>query len=120
MKPVTGLSVARIIIGLVAILRPGSITAMFRLDRAEDPASEYITRMFGAREVALGAVTLAAPEQAYRRTVALGIAVDATDVAAGALIARSGRADAITSAALIAPGVSAVAAGLYGLIIGRR
>ena len=47
-------------------------------------------RMFGSREIALGAITLAASGEARPRLVQLGIAVDGADAFTGIVSAASG------------------------------
>ena len=49
-------------------------------------------RMFGSREIALGVITLAAPDgEARRRLVQVGVAVDAADAFTGIACRGLGR-----------------------------
>lgn len=114
MNPVTGLALGRIAIGATALAAPALATRLFRLDAASNPQLPYLLRMFGSREVALGAVTLLAPPAARRTVVAAGVAVDLADAAAGVTAARDGLVSRPTGAFLTAPALAAVAAGLAG------
>ena len=50
-----------------------------------NPQVPYVTRLFGSREIALGAATLLARGKAQRGLVLAGILVDAADAATGDL-----------------------------------
>lgn len=115
MNPVTGLSLARVAIGAVAVASPDLAGKLFRLDPVGNPQLPYLSRMFGAREIAIGALTLAASGSARRNLVLTGILVDASDAVAGYLAGRDGLVDQPTSAMLTAPAIGAVAAGVAGL-----
>ena len=114
MDPVTGLSLGRIAIGAAALASPTFSSRMFRLDGRSNPQLAYMVRMFGSREVALGALTLMARGSARRSFVSAGIAVDLADAVAGVLAARDGSVSKATGAFLAAPAVAAVAAGVAG------
>lgn len=114
MNPVTGLALGRLAIGAAALASPAVATRLFRLDAAANPQLPYLLRMFGSREVALGAVTLLAPPAARRTVVAAGIAVDLADAAAGVMAARDGIVTKPTGAFLTAPAIAAAAAGVAG------
>lgn len=115
MNPVTGLSWGRIVIGAVALASPPVAGRLFRLDTAGNPQLPYLSRMFGSREIVLGAATLLARGATRRNLVAAGIAVDAADAVAGVLAARDGSVSKSTGGFLTAPAVAAVAAGVGGL-----
>jgi len=59
MDPITGLAAGRIAVGLVSFISPALAAKLFLLDAKANPAHPYMTRMFGSREIALGALTLA-------------------------------------------------------------
>ena len=120
MNPVTGLALGRIAIGIVSLLSPGLAAALFRLDRANNPQLPYLSRMFGSREIALGALTLASSGATQRNMVLGGIAVDAADAASGFLAGRDGLVSKPTSAFLTLPALGAVAAGVVGILAARR
>jgi hypothetical protein len=115
MNPATGLSVGRIAIGVVALASPPIAGKLFRLDSVGNPQLPDLSRMFGSREIALGAATLVASGAARRNLVVAGIAVDAADAVSGFLAARDGLVDKPTGAFLTAPALAAVAAGVAGL-----
>src|SRR3546814_18557537 len=83
MNPVTGLNIGRLVLGVLALLSPRLLGSATRLDTANQPQLGYLARMFGSREIALGAVTLVSSGAARRNPVAIGVAVDAADVVAG-------------------------------------
>lgn len=119
MDPVTGLSLGRIAIGVGALVAPGPTAKAFGLDPAGNPQLGYFGRMFGAREVALGAVTLASKGALRRNLTLVGIAVDGSDVATGALELSARTVPKLTGGVLIGAAVGAVGAGIAGLALGR-
>lgn len=115
MHPVTGLSLGRIAIGATALAAPDLAAKLFRLDPVANPQLPYMTRMFGSREVALGAVTLVSRGGARRALTTVGIAVDAADAYAGLDAGATRAVSQSTSRMLVAPAALAVVAGLVGL-----
>ena len=83
MEPITGLAYGRIAIGALSLLSPSLTARLFLLDPKTNPQLSYMGRMFGSREIALGAITLASSGEARRRLVQLGIAVDGADAYTG-------------------------------------
>lgn len=119
MNPVTGLALGRVAIGLTALASPSMAAKLFRLDAAGNPQLPYMSRMFGSREVALGAITLMAKGKARRKLVALGIAVDGADAFAGIDAMRSGSVSQSVGVGLTVPAIGAVLAGAVGLVTER-
>lgn len=115
MNPALGLAAARVLIGGVAVASPDLGTKLFRLDPAANPQLPYMARLFGSREIALGAATLLARGTTRRNLVLAGIAVDAADAAAAYLAGESRSVDRTTMVALAAPAAAAVLAGISGL-----
>lgn len=115
MNPALGLAAARLVIGGVALAAPDLGTRLFRLDSAANAQLPYMTRMFGSREIALGAATLLARGSVRRNLVIAGIGVDLADTAAAYLAGESGSVDRQTMVALAAPAAAAALAGLAGL-----
>lgn len=115
MNPVTGLSLGRIVIGILCIFSPPLGAKLFRLDEPANPQLPYLARMFGSREIALGALTLGATGAARRNLVLVGIAVDGADAVAGHLAGREGYVTRTTGTFLTLPALAAVAAGVVGL-----
>ncbi|UMG92452.1 DUF4267 domain-containing protein [Nocardioides sp. TF02-7] len=85
MDPVTGLSLGRIAIGVGSIVAPARTSRLFGLHPAANPQLPYFARMFGVREIAIGALTLMAKGDVRRTLVTAGVAVDAGDAATGAM-----------------------------------
>jgi hypothetical protein len=119
MNPVNGLALGRIAIGATALASPSLAGKLFRLDVAANPQLPYMSRLFGSREVALGALTLFARGSARRRLVALGIAIDGADGFAGFDAMRSGSVSQSVGIGLTVPALGAVVAGAIGLATER-
>lgn len=120
MDPVTGLSLGRIAIGTVSLLSPTLAARLFLLDVGSNPQLGFMTRLFGAREVALGAVTLAASGSTRRNLVIAGIAVDGADAATGMVSARDGEVGKVAGGGLAAIALGAVGAGIAALVLSRK
>jgi hypothetical protein len=115
---VAGLSLARTALGVGALLAPGPTLKALTLDPARNPQLPYLSRVAGARDIALGVATLLASSRSSgtgrRFMVAAGIAVDLSDaVAAGVSFRELGRGRA---AYLALPAVAAVGVGLAALV----
>jgi hypothetical protein len=119
MNPVNGLALGRIAIGLTALASPDLAGKLFRLDVARNPQLPYMSRLFGSREVALGALTLIAKGKARRRLVALGMAVDGADAFAGYDAMRTGSVPQSVGVFLTGPALGAVLTGAVGLVTER-
>jgi hypothetical protein len=115
MNPVTGLSLGRIVVGAVALADPRLGGRLLNLDTQANPQLPYVTRLFGSREVALGAATLVARGSTRRNLVLLGTLVDAADAGTGYLGIQDGSVPRQAAAPFIAVASGAVLAGLLGL-----
>jgi hypothetical protein len=113
------LAIGRLAIGTVALLLPKLTARLFLLNAGRNPQLPYMTRLFAAREIALGAVSLAAPEDARTQLLGVGIAVDGSDAVAGLAAARSGIVSKPAGAMLTVAALGAVVAGAAA-IAGRR
>jgi len=80
-KAVTAIAAGRVGIGAAAYLAPNLSGRLFGLDPDGNPQASYLGRLFGARDVALGAGALRSP----RKQKDAWVACDVADVAAGAL-----------------------------------
>lgn len=120
MNPVTGLSLGRIVIGLLAFANPPLAGKLFGLDVANNPQLPYLSRMFGTREIAIGTLTLVSRGSARRNLVLIGIAVDAGDAASGYLGIKEGSVPKVTGGMLIGPAIGAVLSGILGLRTGKK
>lgn len=115
MDPVTGLALGRVAVGVTSLARPDLAARVLRLDPAADVQVSYIARLFGAREVALGLLTVTARGRARRDLVVAGVAVDAGDAITSVVGARQGAVPRLGAAALLVPALGAVATGLRHL-----
>jgi hypothetical protein len=115
MDPITGLAFGRIAVGAVSLVSPSLAARLFLLDPVANPQLAPVTRMFGSREVALGAITLASSGAARRSLIQIGIAVDAADAATGIAAAASGATRKRAGLVLAAVAAGAVASGAVAL-----
>jgi hypothetical protein len=120
MDPVKGLSLGRIVVGLVSFFAPDLAARALLLSPKNNPQLPYMFRLFGAREVALGAATLMASGPSRTQLVAAGIAVDAADAATGVISASRSEVGKVTGYGFTAVAVGAVGAGVAALLLGRR
>ena len=84
-KAATAIAAGRVVVGAAAYLAPNLSGRLFGLDPDNNPQASYIGRLFGARDVALGAGVLRSPRKQKDAWVAAGMACDVADVGAGAL-----------------------------------
>jgi hypothetical protein len=118
-NPVTGLSLGRIVVGVVSFARPSLAAGAFGLDIEANPQGPVLSRLFGSREVVIGTATLLARGRTRRNLVLAGIGIDLADAATGVLGIQERNVSARTGAMLIVPALGAVASGLAGLRGGR-
>jgi hypothetical protein len=107
----TVMAFGRLAIGAVALLFPSLAARLFMLDVRSNPQLPYMTRLFAVRELAVGAVSLKAPENARTSMVGLGMAVDGADAIAGLAATRSGAVSKPAGVLLTGAALAAVAAG---------
>ncbi|TQK71031.1 MULTISPECIES: hypothetical protein [unclassified Nocardioides] len=119
LDPVTGLSLGRIAIGVGALAAPSTTARVLGLDPAANPQLDYMGRMFGAREIALGAVTLVSRGALRRNLTAVGIAVDGADLANGVIELGQKNVSKLASGMLIGAAAGAVGSGVLALVRGR-
>ena len=112
MDNATSLSLARIGFGSAAWAMPRLGLKAALLD-ASHPQAPLLVRLFGARDLALGAVTLLAEHRPMLLKV--GIAVDASDAVAGLIAWRTGAVGPVAGLALAGAAVAAVATGAAAL-----
>ena len=84
-KAVMAIAAGRVAIGASAYLAPNLSGRLFGLDPDGNPQASYLGRLFGARDVALGAGALRSPKKQKDSWVAAGMACDVADVGAGAM-----------------------------------
>ncbi|WP_242900588.1 hypothetical protein [Actinomadura terrae] len=76
------LAAARVSLGVAALAAPGLTAKVLGLG-GSDPGRDYLARMFGAREVALGAGYLLSDRSGRRMWTRVGCAVDTVDIMSG-------------------------------------
>jgi hypothetical protein len=86
--PLVGLAAGRIALGVAALVAPRRLTSGFGM--SSTPATDYLTRIYGARALALGAGYLTEPKSQRGRWHRIGLAVDVSDsvTALGHLVRR--------------------------------
>jgi hypothetical protein len=94
---VNALAGIRAVVGAVSWLTPRPAGKLFGIDSGRNPQAPYLARLFGARDVALayGAATSEGGDQ--DRWLAVGLACDLADAAAGIAGHRGGYLDPLTS-----------------------
>jgi hypothetical protein len=113
------LAIGRLAIGAVALIFPSVAARLFLLNAKANPQLPYVTRLFAAREIAVGAMALTAPENARTSMLSVGMAIDGSDAVAGIAAARSGIVSKPVGVFLTGVALGAVAAGASALA-GRR
>lgn len=111
MDLVTPLSLGRIAIGALSLTRPTVAAGLLGAEPADNPQLPFMTRLFGVREIALGAVTLLASGTARRDLVAAGVLVDLGDAIASVVSYRTGEVSPLGAAPLLAVALGAAAVG---------
>ena len=111
MNPVIGLSLGRVALGAVALLKPELIAKGL----GGNAPSPLMTQAFASREMALGAATLLTWGRARRTMVMIGIAVDGADVAATYVARESEAVPREVGTGLMAVAGAAVLTGFIGL-----
>jgi hypothetical protein len=109
----TSLAVARIVVGAAAWVAPERSLRASLLDGA--PQSTFLLRLFGARDAALGAITLLAAPSARPTLLKVGMAVDGADAAAAVMALKSGAVRPAAGAIFAGVALTAVAAGAAGI-----
>src|SRR2546423_2760121 len=89
-KAKDAVAIGRVVVGGGAWLAPNLSGRMFGLDPEGNPQLSYIGRLFGARDVVLGAGVLRSSRRQKDAWVTAGLACDVADVAAGALAGARG------------------------------
>ncbi|MDN5744358.1 MAG: DUF4267 domain-containing protein [Nocardioidaceae bacterium] len=119
MDPVTGLSLGRIAIGAVAFAAPETGTKLFGFDPQANPQLGMFGRLFGAREIALGAITLVSSGSLRRNLTWVGMAVDGADAASAVVETSQGNIPKMAGGPMMGVALGAVAAGAAALAINR-
>src|SRR5205823_1971554 len=117
MNPVSALAALRAAIGVGAYVAPNVTGRALGLDPAGNPQASFLGRLFGVRDLALGAGTLSSEGPARTRWVQLGVACDLADAGAAYLAARNGT---IPTFAGVLAGATALGAAGMGLAALRQ
>jgi hypothetical protein len=89
-KAKDAVAISRMAVGAGAWLTPNLSGRMFGLDPEGNPQLPYVGRLFGARDVVLGAGVLRSSRKQKDAWMTAGLACDVADVAAGALAGARG------------------------------
>jgi hypothetical protein len=113
MDPTTALSIGRVALGAAAWAAPGPGLRAAMLDRT--PQAPFLVRLFGVRDVALGAATLLAGPETRPALIAAGLVVDGADAVASVLAVREGAVRPLPGALFAATAGVAVVTGALAL-----
>ena len=116
-KAANAIAAGRIAVGAGAWLTPNLSGRLFGLDPEGNPQLPYVGRLFGARDVVLGAGVLRSQRKHKDNWVAAGFACDVADVAAGVIAGARGQLPP-ASAALVS--ATAAAFAVAGFLLLQR
>ena len=105
----------RTAVGAGSWVAPELSGRLFGLDAAANPQLPYVGRLFGVRDVALGAGLALSNGQSRKLWLQLGIACDAADAVAGLLAGRKGQLSKLSTVLVTAPALLGIALGVAGL-----
>ena len=106
---------SRMVVGAAAIAAPGHVFTGAGLDGRRNPQLPVLSRMFGIRDLVLGAGALGTSAAERRRWLQAGIAADAVDLVAAIAGARSGRLSTREAIMLGIPATAGTALGIAAL-----
>ena len=112
LKALAGLRTA---VGVTSYVAPNFGGKLFGLDPDANPQAAYLGRLFGIRDVALGAGTLRASKKAQDNWIEMGIVCDAADTVSAFLGGGKGYLSPKTTALVAAPAIAATALGVIAL-----
>jgi hypothetical protein len=110
---VNAIAIGRIAVGTGAWLTPNLSGRLFGLDPEGNPQLPYVGRLFGARDVALGAGTLRSPRKQRDLWLTASLACDVADAAAGVIAGVRGQLPASAAALVSATAGAFALAGAY-------
>jgi hypothetical protein len=108
----------RVAIGAGTWIAPRLAGRLFGLDAVANPQLPYVARLFGVRDVALGAGLQLSSGDNRRLWLRLGILCDAADFAAGILAGRRGELSRFSTVLVTAPALVGVGVGVAVLQAG--
>jgi hypothetical protein len=109
----------RIGVGALSWAAPNLTGRLFGLDPAGNLQSPYLLRLFGIRDLALGAGTLTAGDDAQRAWLTAGLACDVSDVAAALAGRRAGYLSTFGTLMLAGAASTGVALGVIAMRNGK-
>ena len=93
LDPVSALSVLRSLVGVATWVNPLHAGRAFGLGPiSENPATGFVARLFGVRDLALGQAVRHPNPEVRRAALQAGVVIDSVDVVASLLALRKGRA----------------------------
>src|SRR5947208_2755960 len=90
-KAKDAVAIGRIAVGASTWLAPNLAGRLFGLDPEGNPQLPYVGRLFGARDVALGAGALRSSRRSREAWLTAALACDVADVAAGVIAGVRGQ-----------------------------
>ena len=109
--------VGRFTLGAVGLLLPRFTTRLLVADPDANPAACFLMRMFGVRDIFLGAAPLLVPEPGRSRILGTATWVDLTDATAAAIAGLTGQISPRSSAVCVAAALTG--ASLSAATVGR-
>lgn len=117
-QAINALAGVRVAVGLTSWLLPRPTGAMFGLSAKANPQAPYLARLFGVRDVALAYGALSSEGEQQRQWLAIGVACDVADAAAGIAGGKRGYLSKLSSS--LVTGVSLIAALLGALALSQE
>ena len=111
----TLLGALRIAVGAGGWIAPNLVARMFAPGRVSAAQAPFLVRIYGVRDVVLGAGMLATDGRARRKWLIGGVVCDAADAVAALLGSRAGHLPGPVAALVAVPAVGGVALGLIAL-----
>lgn len=111
----TLLGVLRIGVGTGGWIAPSLAARLFAPGSVNPAQAPFLVRIYGVRDVVLGAGMLASDGEARRNWLIGGVVCDAADAVAALLGSRAGHLPAPVAALVAAPALGGVALGLIAL-----
>ncbi len=115
MSAADAIAALRANIGLGAWVAPRLAGTLFGLDAEANPQLPYMGRLFGVRDVALGAGVKLTSGSTRRLWLQLGLACDVADAAAGLMAGRNGEISKVSTVLVTAPALMGIGLGLAAL-----
>ena len=112
------LNCSRVVVGIASLAAPGQAFRGAGLDPRRNPQLPFMTRMFGVRDLVLGAGALGTSGDERRRWLQGGVAADAADAFAAMAGHRAGYLSTRGAVMLALPAITGTALGIAALASG--